>query len=504
MRAPLSPVRRRAARATAPSLVTALAIGATLLLAATPIEAQRTAAPPLDRAVAPTPGPAPALRVPAWTRSTLADGATLIVTRKADLPLVSFGISFIGGADNFEPAQKLGVASFAAQMLSEGTTTRTGEQLSDAQQLLGLQITASVNGESGNIGFTALADKLEPALALLADMLVNPSFPDSALERIRGRTLVALEQAKVQPNTIADHVFSRVLYGDVHPYGRVVTDQTVRAITRDDVVAFHRAYFRPGRAVISVTGAVDPARVKGIVERALAAWPAGGAPPTFAYPALPAPGARTIYLVDKPKAAQSVFAIGTPGPARDTPDYYALQVMNTILGGLFQSRLNHDIREVKGYSYGVGSNFAYGRGPGRFEAGGDIVTEKTDSALIAFMHHLSGVRGDMPFTADEIEQGKASLIQSLPRRFSSVGGIGASISSLYVQGLPESFFRDYAAHVNAVTAPDLVRVARTYIDLDHLNIVIVGDRATIEAPLRATGIAPIVVLDANAKPVPVP
>src|SRR5205823_10138682 len=134
--------------------------------------------------------------------------------------------------------------------------------------------------------------------------------------------------------------------------------------------------------------------------------------------------ARTIFLVDKPNAAQSVFAIGTPGPARNTPDYYALQVMNAILGGLFQSRLNHDIREVKGFSYGVRSSFAYGRGPGAFQAGGGIVTAKSDSALIAFMSHLQGVQGSVPFTADEIEQGKGSLVQGLVNRFGSVAAVG--------------------------------------------------------------------------------
>jgi predicted Zn-dependent peptidase len=480
-----------------------LALGVLVALApAASVAAQNPAT--LDRTVAPTPGPAPALRVPAWTHTRLANGAELVVTPKRDLPLVAVSVSFIGGADNFEPADKLGVAAITAQMLSEGTATRTGEQLSDAQQLLGTQIVATVRGESGAIGFTALADKLEPALALLADMLEHPSLPADALERIKGRTLVALAQAKDQPNAIAQNVFSKVLYGDAHPYGRVVTEETVRAIGRDDVVAFHREYFRPGHAVISVAGAVDPARVKTIVDRAFAGWGAGGERPSFAYPALPAPHPTTIYLVDKPKAAQSVFAIGLPGPARDTPDYYAVEVMNTILGVLFQSRLNHDIREVKGYSYGVYSDFAFGRGPGEFQAGGDLVTEKTDSALIAFMHHLKGVQGGEPFTADEIAQGKAALVQSLPRRFASVNGIGTSVSSLYVEGLPESFYRDYAAKVNAVAADDLVRVARKYIDLDHLNIVIVGDRATIEEPLRKTGIAPVIVLDANAKPMTVP
>jgi zinc protease len=199
-----------------------------------------------------------------------------------------------------------------------------------------------------------------------------------------------------------------------------------------------------------------------------------------------------------------VFSLGLPGPSRSTPDYYAIQVMNHILGGLFQSRINHNIREEKGYSYGVNSSFAYGRGPGAFEAGGGIVTAKTDSALIEFMKELRGVQGGIPFTADEIMQGKESLIQSLPRRFASVNGIGGAIGSLYVQDLPETYYQEYASKINAVTSDDLVRVAKKYIDLDHLSIVIVGDRATIEEPLRKTGIAPVAILSTEGLPVMVP
>jgi predicted Zn-dependent peptidase len=284
----------------------------------------------------------------------------------------------------------------------------------------------------------------------------------------------------------------------------VITERTVRAIARDDLVAFAKAYFRPGRAVISVTGDVEPKAVRAAVEKAFAGWPAGGERPSFQYPPAPQSRATQIYLIDKPKAAQSVFAIGAPGPARNTPDYYALQVMNNLLGGLFQSRLNHTIREVKGYSYGVNSNFAYGRGPGAFRAGGAIVTAKSDSALIEFMKELRGVQGEIPFTDDEITQGKESLVQGLPRRFASVNGVGGAVASIFTQDLPQTYLQDYAANINAVTRDDLTRVARKNLDLNHLNIEIDGDRATIEAPLRATGIAPITVLDVDGKPVVVP
>ncbi len=488
---------RTQARTTPRGARAAAALLAGLALATSSAAAQS----PLDRGVVPPPGPAPELRVPEWTHTTLASGAQLVVVPKHDLPLVSFSIDFIGGAANYEPAGKTGLAELTADMLSEGTKTRTADELSEAEQMLGTTIRTGVRQESGYLSFTALGDRFEPALALLADMLENPTFPADALERLRGRTLVSLRQAGDQPNVIAFNVFARVVYGDAHPYGRVMTEATVGAITREDIAAFHQAYFRPSHAVITVAGNVDPATVRTQVERALAGWTTGGAVPSFDYPAVPTPKPTTIYLVDKPNAAQSVFAIGLAGPPRNTADYYALEVMNTLLGGLFQSRLNHEIREVRGWSYGVGSDFAYGRGPGAFRAGGGVITAKTDSALMAFMRHLEGVQGEIPFTEDEMAQGKGSLVQSLPGRFASVQATADAIGTLYTDALPATYYQDYAAKIDAVTRDDLVRVARKYLDLGHLDIVIVGDRSVIEGPLRDTGIAPITVLDADGNPV---
>jgi predicted Zn-dependent peptidase len=276
-----------------------------------------------------------------------------------------------------------------------------------------------------------------------------------------------------------------------------VSETTVNAITRNDLVSFYKNYFRPGHAVITVVGDISQAEAKRTIDAALSGWTAGGSVPDFNYPAAPAPRPTTIFLVDKPGAAQSTFALGEVGPPRATPDYYALRVMNEMLGVLFQSRLNHNIREVKGYSYGVSSNFAFGRGPGAFRASGDIVTAKTDSALIEFMKELRDIRGPRPPSDDELAQAKASLVQSLPSTFASVSGVNGNIASIYTQGLAEDYYQVFTRAVNAVTREDVVRVA-------HLTIVIVGDRSKIEAPLAATKIAPIVVLDVNGSPVAKP
>ena len=477
-------------------------IALALLIAASVAGSLGAQKPKLDRTMIPAAAKPAELRVPSWTRTTLSNGAQLIVSERHTLPLVSFRINFIGGANQFEPADKTGLASFVASMMSEGTTHRTGDQLSNDLQLLGTSINTSIAGESGQITFQSTTDKFPATLAILADVLLNPSFPQESLDRLRGRTLVQLTQLRDRTSGISSLVYPRLLYGDAHPYGRVFSDASLKSISRDDVVSFYRSYFEPGRAVITVVGDAKPAEVKAAIEKSLGGWTAGGTVPAFDYPPPPAPKARTIYLVDKPGAAQSTFTIGEVGPPRSTPDYYAIRVMNELLGVLFQSRLNHNIREVKGYSYGVGSNYAFGRGPGAFRAGGEIVTAKSDSALIEFMKELNDIRGPRPPSDDELAQAKASLVQSLPASFESVSGVNGAIASIYAQGLPADYYQQFARAVNAVTKDDVVRVAQKYIDPDHLTILIVGDRAQIEAPLAATKIAPIVVLDVDGKRMP--
>lgn len=456
---------------------------------------------PLDRTKVPSPGKTPQLIVPTWTKTQLANGATLIVSERHNLPLVSFSITFLGGSNQFEPANRRGLAAMTSTMLLEGTTTKSGDQISDALQLLGTGIGANVSGEDGDIRFVSTAANFEPTIAILADVMLNPTFPADALERLRGRTLVNLTQARDQPTVVGGQVFSKVLYGDNHPYGQRATETSIKAITRDDIVAFKKAYYQPGRAIITVVGDITPMKVKSALDKNFTSWAKGGEKPSFNYPQLPQLQPAKIYLVDKPGAAQSVVNIGLPGPPRNTPDYFALQVLNTILGGQFQSRLNANIREQKGYSYGVNSGFGYGKGPGAFRAGGSIFSAKTDAALIEFMKELQGIVGQKPITDEEIKTAKESLIQGLPQRFASVSAINSAITNLVVQNLPDDYYQTYAAKVSAVTKEDLLRVAKRYIDIGHLAIVIVGDRSAVEAALKATNIAPITILDIDGNPV---
>ncbi len=459
------------------------------LLASAPQALDRTKQPPAAKPAV--------LHVPEWTKSSLANGADLMVSEKHELPLVVFRISFMGGANQYEAADRRGLAGITQSMMSEGTKTRNGEELSNALQRLGTGIGVSIGPESGSINFRSTTSKFNDVLAILVDMLENATFPAEALERLRAQRLVSLNQSLAQPGTIAGRVFPRLLYGPAHPYGQYVTEESVKALTRDDVVALAHAYFQPGRALVTVVGDVTAAGVKTTLDTAFAHWASGGAKPSFTYPALPEKKPTTIYLVDKPSAAQSTFAIGNPGPPRSTPDYYALEAMNTMLGGLFQSRLNANIREDKGYSYGVSSFFQFGKGPGAFRTGGDIVSAKTDVALVEFMKELRGIQGSRPITDEELQTAKDSLIQGLPDQFRSVASVNDAIASTWTQGLPPDYYQQYGAKIAAITKADVLRVAKQYIDIDHLTIVIVGDRAKIEGPLKDTKIAPVVITESK-------
>ena len=480
----------------------AVALVAAPALTAVPSRAQTSIKSSFDRRVMPKAGAEPKLNLPTWSKATLSNGAQLVVSERHTLPLISFSIGFIGGANQFEPADKTGLASFTSQMMTEGTTTRTGDEIANALQLLGTSVGFGIGGEAGSISFQSTKDKFGPTLAILAEELLHPAFPEPALERLRARTLVNLNTAKDRTSSIAAVVFPKLLYGD-QPYGRSMNEETVKRITRDDIVSFHQKYFQPANAVITIAGDITLAEAKAALEKALAGWKAGGTAPSFTYPAPPAPKSTTIYIIDKPGAAQSTFSLGLVGPPRSTPDYYALSVMNNLFGEQFQSRINANIREQKGFSYGVGSTFSFGRGPGPFRMGGDIQTNKTDSALVEFVKELKGIRGERPVTDDEMTAAKAALIQSLPSQLESVSGVRGMIGSIFTQGLPEDYWTKYPQAVNAVTKDDVMRVAKQYLDPDHMAIVIVGDRAKIEAGLRATGIAPIVILDIKGNPLQV-
>jgi predicted Zn-dependent peptidase len=327
--------------------------------------------------------------------------------------------------------------------------------------------------------------RLEAALDLLADVVLRPTFPDSEITRQRELRAAQLVQQRDEPVAVANVAFPAIVYGPGHPYGHSLngTDAAAGALVRDRVTAFYRTYYRPNAARVLVVGDITLADARRLIGARLGAWPAGEAP---AFPSAPppAPALRAVYLIDRPGAAQSVIRIGHVGPPRSTPDWYALEVLNTILGGAFTSRLNQNLRETHSYTYGAFSQFVPRRLTGAFVALASVVTAKTDSSLIEFLKELRRIR-DEPVPAAELAKAKAYLTLGLPGEFETTAGAAARLRELLAYSLPLDYYDRYVDHIAAVTGEDVQRVARQYIDPEHFDIVVVGDKSQIEAGLTA-------------------
>ena len=439
----------------------------------------------------PKPGPQPKLTLPPIEKAKLSNGLELWMVEQKELPIVSMNLVFKTGSSN-EPDDRTGVSAMVSQLLDDGTKTRSAVEIAEQLQSIGANLNSGNSWDSSNITLQTLTKNLDPALDIFADVVQNPAFPAKELESLRGRSLIGLRQQRSNPNAISNVVYNRVLYGE-HPYGRQNTEATLKAITRDDLVKYYDATYRPNNGVLIVVGDYNKTTLKEKIEKAFAGWKPGDVSARSLPAAKPIEKAR-IFIVDRPGSAQSVVSVGQIGVDRMNPDYHALTVMNRILGGGFTSRINMNLREDKGYTYGARSNWSFRRGAGPFSAGGDIQTAYTKEAVAEFVKELSDIRSGRPVTPKELEYNKQSLIRQYPSGFETVGAISAQLANLVVYDLPDSYFNDYIAKINAISVEDVNRVAKEYLDPSKMAIVIVGDRKVIEPGLKDLGYG-ITILD---------
>jgi predicted Zn-dependent peptidase len=438
-----------------------------------------------------------ALSLPAVVTRELPNGLKLMVVEQHELPLADFVLVVKSGGETDEPG-KLGTATLATSLLKEGTAARNSLQIADQEAFLGVDIFAGSGWDATTLQLHTPTAQMDSALALFADIALRPAFPTKELERLREQRLTSLLQVKDRGPEIANRTYAAIVYGSA-TYGRPLTgdEPSTKAIQQADVRKFYDTYFRPNNATLLVVGDVKPDDVERRVRALFGGWERR-AVPAASYGQPPAAKGTTVYLVDKPGAAQSSFRIGAVGVPRNTQDYFPLTVMNTALGGSFTSRLNQNLRETKAYTYGASSGFAMRRTAGPFTASAEIVAAKTDSALIEFMKELRSIRDTVP--KDELEKTKRYLQLQLPGRFETTGGIAGQLSQLVPYDVPLSFYNGYTQGVAAVTQSDVKRVAQQYLDPDKLAIVIVGDRKSIEPALKATRIGEVVVVDMTGKP----
>ena len=449
----------------------------------------------VDRSKPPQLPPPPALKLPAVQTTVLPNGLTLAVVEMHKVPVVDIQLLIDAGAAR-DPSAVPGLATFTATMLQQGAGARSALDVADEAAFLGAQLGTAAGFDGASASIHVPKRRLEAALDLLADVVLRPAFADSEIARQRELRAAQLVQQRDEPVSVANIAFPAIVYGREHPYGHPLngTDSATARLARESVAEFYRTYYRPNGARILVVGDVTLAEARRLIAARFGGWERGDVP-AFPSPAAAPPGAaRTVYLIDKPGAAQSVVRIGHLGPVRTTPDWFALEVLNTILGGAFTSRLNQNLRETRGYTYGAFSQFVPRRLSGAFVALASVVTAKTDSSLIEFLKELRRIRDD-PVAPAELAKAKAYLTLGLPGDFETTGGAAARFRELLSFGLPLDYYDRYLDRITAVTAADVQRVARQYIDPDRFDIVVVGDKTQIEAGIKALNEGPIMYRD---------
>jgi zinc protease len=387
------------------------------------------------------------------------------------------------------------VATLTASMLLEGAGSLSSLELADAIDFLGADLSAAAGVDSSAVRLHVPVPRLAEALRLMADVALRPTFPAEELDRLRQERLTDILQARDNPATINAAAFSRVLYGPAHRYGAPAngTAETLRSFTIDDLRAFYASAFQPSNGALVVVGDVTMEKVLPLLESSFGGWKAAGqqrAPAVL--PAPPSLSERTIYIVDKPGAPQSQIRIGWIGAPRSTPDYFPIQVMNTILGGSFSSRLNLNLRERNGYTYGASSGFDMRASAGPFIATAGVQTDKTSEALREFFNELNAILKTVP--DDELRRSKNYVSLRYPSGFETTGDISRRLEEAIVYRLADDYFAKYVPNLEAVTAADVQRVAQKYVTPTRFAVVITGDRRVIEPGIQALKLGPIKVL----------
>ncbi len=440
------------------------------------------------RKEAPQPGPEPALHLPVPKTFALANGVKVYLIEEHELPVVSAAlVTLAGGEDN--PKEKPGVASFTARLLTEGTATRSSTELANATAQIGAGLNSSASMDSAAVSVSALSNNTAPAFELLSDVALHPAFKDEEVERIRKQRLVAILQEGDEPIASTLRVGGRVLYGD-QPYAfrPVGTTESVKATTRADLQDFWAKHYGPKEAALIFAGDLSEAEARKLAEKYFGSW-SGEAASASALPAPPAAPERKFVIVDKPGSPQTTliaFGLGVP---RNTPDYPAVNEMNSMLGGLFSSRINMNLREKNGFTYGAFSGFFFYRGGGPFYAGAQVRTDVTAPAARELFAELDRIKTD-PATPAELKLAKDSSLRSLPADFETVGNETGLMAELFIYSLPTDYFQKLPARFEAVTAADVAKAAADYIHPQNLIVIAVGDRAKIQPDLEKLKLGP--------------
>ena len=450
----------------------------------------------IDRSSLPVPGTARPFAFPAIEKSTLPNGLRVWTVRHPQVPVIAFDLLVRRGA-SADPPGKDGLAAMTADMLDEGTGDRSAIAMHEALARLGAQFDTDIGSDATSVSVTVLTRFAGPALMLLADVVARPALRDDDFARVRQLRLHRLTQLRDMPAVVADRAFLKLIYGP-HPYGHspIGTEAALASMTVDDVRAFHAAAVRPSVATLIAVGDCDHATVVQLATDAFGDWSDGRVDPAVTEGAIPS--AAALNIIPRPKAPQSELRIGHVAVPRDTPDYHALLLANTILGGQFVSRINLNLREDKGFTYGARTAFEFRRLPGPFVLQVSVQTTATARAIEESIGEIAGIRGPRPVTAEELALGTAALTRGYARNFETAEQIARAVIQLALFDLPDDYFAQFVPAVSRVTAGDVSRVMEHHVDPARLTTLIVGDLDAIGADLVALGLGEPVVLPADA------
>jgi zinc protease len=470
-----------------------------------PVQTFKTLASTVDRSKVPATGAPPSLSLPQPQRAKLSNGLDVIVVERHNAPVVDFTLIADAGFAADSQA-KPGTARLSMLMLQEGTKTRSSLEIADRAETLGATLGVGSTLDRSYLSMNALSARLGDSLDLYSDVLLNPTFPDKELDRLRGQTLATISQEKAQPAAIINRVVPKLLFGEGHAYANPAsgtgTEEAVNGLKSGELAAFYKRWVRPDNSVLLVVGDTSLAAIQPMLEQRFGAWkaPADAVPKKNIAQVSPAPKPR-VFLIDRPGAEQSQITAISVAPARSDPDYIRFTAVNTILGDNFTSRLNMNLREDKHWSYGVGSRIADAVGQSTFRAGGSVQTDKTAESMVEIRKELRDVISTRKPEEAELKFAKDSIAIALPGNNETSTEIAGSYGEILTYGLKDSYWNDLVGDLYKLTPAQVNESAGRLIQPDSLTWMVVGDLSKIEKPVRALNFGEVTVLDVDGKPV---
>jgi zinc protease len=442
----------------------------------------------------PGPGAPRPYRFPHFETRILSNGLRIMVARMPAIPVVTTLAVVEAGATR-DPRDLEGLAQFVTRGLSEGTRNMNALELTTRLEMLGTTLDTGADWDSAIVQLTALSSRVDDALAVLAEVLRYPSFPEHELERLRAERRADLAQLRAEPRGLSDVFFSRLLYEASSRFARLAggDERSIEKLSRDEVVSYHERYYRPDATALMLVGDIDIEHAVRMASTHFGEW-GGTAPPVTEPPAAQRHLEPRVHLVHKADAPQSEVRVGHVAIPRFHPDYFPVVVMNAILGGLFSSRLNLNLREQHAYTYGAHSAFDWRRAASPFEISTAVETAVTADALREIVAEFTRIREE-PVSDTELSLAVSYLVGVFPIRFETTAEVAGGLANVEIFRLPSNYFDTYRERISAVTVQDVLRVARAHLDPGRLQVVVVGNADAIREPIAALGLGPITVYD---------